>query len=881
MIQVQFDGPEAPDEELLRNQITALASAFPNLEEKDAENIFEEVSAALSVRMDTGIAIEGRQHKPWLADRDPDWYLWKAYRELLAEDGRNPQVLATLDRDLNRILDHMGDPEDESPWSQRGLVIGEVQSGKTSTYIGLIDKAIDVGYRVIVLLGGSTELLRRQTQERVDFGVIGRDSSRDRLQANSSNVIGVGRKVTSTAHIDSLTTQVSDFRTAGRLAINVIPGPDKVVVLVTKKNKTVLTQIAKWFNDGPAGTSQLPLLLIDDESDFASINTNDPEQDPTAINTAIRGILGYFNRSSYLAFTATPFANIFIDDQIEQDLFPKDLIYALDSPTSYHGCRHFFEEVTPEGPVRHILDGEDYFPLGHKRTLNVDDLPESLIEALRCYLLTNAIRDLRGQVDRPTSMLINVSRFNDVQQRLHDLVSAELARYLNAIEMHSRTYRAGTPNPFLERLEGTFKAQFSECGNGWLEVLGALRRANHDVLSLIANARTSRPDVMPRRYVAIGGDLLSRGLTLEGLSTSYFYRRTQAADTLMQMGRWFGYRNGYEDLCRVWITEEMTFAFQHALAALDDLKIDVSEMARQQLTPRQFGISVRLHPDALAITARNKMKAGQKQQGHRVVSLRGSAIETTRLHGDPDVLRSNMEAAEAMVASFGSQGSTEVSSNGRVIWRDVDKSDVGSFLHHFEAQPAWNQQLFEGTTLADFVTGAVAEDLQQWDVVLMSGQGERTGEFTFPEFPEAWKPPLRKFGGSSPSGWTVSGKRMRLMGTGDAGLTLSPQDAESARAEFEASEEGKARRSVPDRCYIRKLKRPAMLLYPIRPRQPDAGNQPLPPDTPLLAVSTIFPGERQERDGANVTYVLNTAAQRLWVPELLEDLGDEDDHELR
>jgi hypothetical protein len=248
-------------------------------------------------------------------------------------------------------------------------------------------------------------------------------------------------------------------------------------------------------------------------------------------------------------------------------------------------------------------------------------------------------------------MLINVSRFTDVQAQVFDLVRGEVATYKNAIDMHSRAYGRGEPNPFLSKLEATFRAEFADSGAEWDLVLDGLRQANFSLETLITNSRTGRRDSMPLRYVAIGGDLLSRGLTLEGLSTSYFYRRTQAADTLMQMGRWFGYRSGYEDLCRIWLTEEMAHAFQHALASLDDLRVDIGEMARQQLTPRQFGISVRLHPDALAITARNKMKASQVQQGKSVVSLRGTVIETARLHGDVGVLGKNLEVTRVCSTS--------------------------------------------------------------------------------------------------------------------------------------------------------------------------------------------------------------------------------------
>ena len=883
MIQVQFDGPEAPDEEVLRSQIDALVKVNKVLTEDDAAMVFEEIAAALNVKMHIGVVIDERQHKPWLAARDPEWELWKAYKEILAEEGRSPQMLASLDSVLNRILDHMGDPADESAWSRRGLVIGEVQSGKTSTYIGLIDKAIDVGYRVIVLLGGSTELLRRQTQERVDFGVIGRDTSSGRTLVGRDNLIGVGTKVESTAHIDSLTTQVSDFNKSTKHGIAMIAGPQKVVIFVTKKNKTVLNHIAKWFQEHPGAASQLPMLLIDDESDYASINTNDPDGDPTAINAAIRDILGYFNRSSYVAFTATPFANIFIDDKVEQDLFPKDLIYALDSPSNYHGCGYFFEAVDEEGAIRLVDDAVDYFPLGHKRSHDVSDLPESLSEAIRCFLLSNSIRDLRGQAGLPASMLINVSRFTDVQAQVFDLVRGEVATYKNAIDMHSRAYGRGEPNPFLSKLEATFQAEFADCGAEWDVVLDGLRQANFSLETLITNSRTGRRESMPLRYVAIGGDLLSRGLTLEGLSTSYFYRRTQAADTLMQMGRWFGYRSGYEDLCRIWLTEEMAHAFQHALASLDDLRVDIGEMARQQLTPRQFGISVRLHPDALAITARNKMKASQVQQGQQVVSLRGTVIETARLHGDVGVLGKNLEVTRGLIDQCSDLIEAPKARTGRVIYRGIDKELVGGFLRDFEVFPNWRNQLFEGSTLSDFVCRTAAEDLQLWDIAVMSGTGERSGPFDLPGLPGSWRPPTRAIGGSAEAGWTVSGTRMRVLGPGDAGATLSEERNAAAKLAFVALDESNEGRNVPDRFYTKQLERPALLLYPIQARPPKDGERRTAPKIPLVAVAVLVPGERSEKDGAHMTYVLNTPAQRLWIPELLDDFDDEledgDDHD--
>jgi len=872
MVQAQFSR-HTPSEEMIRKTIKALAPLYA-LDDLAVEQIFDEICEAMNVRMDIGIAIEAKEHRPWLANRAPAWNLWKAYDALLASEGRNHQVLGTLDLTLNRIIDHLGDPEDLTSWARRALVIGEVQSGKTSTYIGLIDKAIDVGYRVIVLLGGHTELLRRQTQERVDFGVIGRDKSRAKKSA-AGNVIGVG-KHTDTTFIDSLTTQISDFRKTSFEATNIVPGPDKVIVFVVKKNKTVLNHVERWFAEAPPATANLPMLLIDDESDYASVNTNDPEKDPTAINNAIRSILALFTRSSYVAFTATPFANIFIDDDDDDDLFPRDLIYFLDSPTSYSGCDRFFSDETDLDPIRSVEDAVDFFPLGHKKGLEVKGLPASLVDAIRCYLLTNAIRDLRGQDGTPTSMLVNVSRFVDVQQKVFDLVDSTVKRFRNAIEMHADEFGRGAPNLMLSELKETFEQEYSVCEFTWPEVLAELRRANHGVETLITNARAVKVDVMPLRHVSVGGDLLSRGLTLEGLSTSYFYRRTQAADTLMQMARWFGYRPGYEDLCRIWITGEMSGAYQHSLTTLSDLRLDLKEMQRQGLTPKDFGISVRLHPDALAITARNKMRAGAVQMG-KAISLRGIVIESPRLSTDVNDLNGNLAKLHDLLATVtGSHGEAEQSGVSKFIWRSVDKHVVAGFLGGFKVQPHWSQRVFEGTSLAEFVGRAHAEDLQSWDVVVVGGSGDRSDDFELLELPK-WRPPVRAFGGSKNEGWTVSGKRMRIVGPGDVGCTLSHETRQQAEAEFLEDAENAGKKSFPDRAYTRHLKRPVLLIFPIRPKQPEIG-APAPPDyLPLVAVAVAVPGDRRQLGDDTVKYVLNTPGQKLWEANFVEDLDDNEE----
>jgi hypothetical protein len=873
MVRANFSS-EIPAESAIRKQIEVLVGIEDELHISDVEPIFEEICAQLNIRMDLGVLVEAPGHLPWLAEQDPKWEWWKAYRQSLANEGRSPVVIETLNEALDTILDQLGNPGEQKAWSRRGLVIGDVQSGKTSTYIGLIDKAIDVGYNVVILLTGNTEALRAQTQERVDSGVVGRDSSRNQVgEKIASHLIGVGKILDSTAKLDSMTTQVSDFRKSSREAVNTIPGSGKVVVFVTKKNKTVLTQIRRWFEQRmpPDTKSPLPLLLIDDESDYASINTKADDDDPTAINRAIRDLLALSSRNSYVGFTATPFANIFIDDEIEEDLFPRDFIYGLNSPSNYVGAKSIFGGDSDSDPIRANSDAEIFFPVPHKKDLEVAQLPDSMIEAIRAYLLTNAIRDLRGQRGKPTAMLINVSRFVLVQGQVTELVQECIAGYKNAIQLHSEAYAGGTGQPLLQEIHETFETEFTPCEFGWLEVLNSLESSNSPVKAVVINSKANRDDELPLRYVAVGGDILSRGLTLEGLSTSYFFRFTRASDTLMQMARWFGYREGYSDLCRIWISDDMSVAYGDVSDALEELRDELGEMRRQQLTPRQYGLSVKYHKESLAITARNKMRSAVR--GEKAISLRGSMHESRVLPSDPQALQANLAAAERLLRQLEETHGAPEALPGRshLLWREVDKLSVASFFEEFTVFPSWSAGVFTDKAIARFVKFAEAADLQSWDVALMGGRGG-----TMPELAGLLGNhglPERGMDGSQKNGWRVSGSKSRVAGPGDVSLSLDPARKKEIDAAYKPKE-GKT--SVPDPTYIKDLSRPLLLLYPLRAK-PKKDAQEVPPTSiPLVAVCLAIPGQRID-DKDKAVYTINRVAQRLWFPELMDQEDEEPD----
>lgn len=669
-----------PTEAQINDFLARMALAFqvPDGAIEEARRL---IHARFAIRMDRGETLKADEdHVPWLDARraEIDPFYWTRYREFLIANGWPPLVTATLDRATDELLDLLGNPVDLRGWKRRGLVMGDVQSGKTATYAALLCKAADAGYRMVILLTGMLENVRRQTQQRLDAAFIGFDSS-DFLGSatlRQKRHIGVGL-------IDGrrdgvvFTSREHDFRKNAASALNIsLNSLNEPVLVVTKKNRTVLARLANWLrarNADSRGRIDLPMLLIDDEADNASINTRQDPDETTAINKAIRDLLSLFERSSYIGFTATPFANIFIDpsstdEMLGDDLFPRDFIHVLRSPDNYVGMDHLFGDhgVTNGGSgrggnatLRMIEDAGDWLLPGHRKDHVPGALPASLLRALRCFLLTCAIRDLRASRGEPgrgggihRSMLVNVSRFTDVQNRIADALHLALEDTRGAVRLYGALgpVAAAARSAEIAALADVHAQEFPDLGVSWPEVLSILFEAIAPVRVQPVNQSTGARSLdyygttadAGLRVIAVGGNSLSRGLTLEGLSTSYFLRDARAYDTLLQMGRWFGYRDGYADLCRLWLTEEARGWYEHVTEATGELKREFARMRRRQASPREFGLRVRTHPDTLLITARNKMATGLDVEVQRDISLMGRGIESSRLFSDQ---RRNVENA--------------------------------------------------------------------------------------------------------------------------------------------------------------------------------------------------------------------------------------------
>ena len=689
---------ETPTRDVVEQKAKGLADFLGY--EGDLGPVIEIAMIAIDTRMGAGVSlvdVEAKHDDEWVLKREIPSVYSDAYEAYLKADGWHPTVARSLGDVSNRILGHLQDPLSEGDWNRRGLVIGHVQSGKTANYLGLIARAADAGYKFIIVIAGIHNNLRRQTQERVDEGFIGRSSD----PSQNHVPVGVGTLMKDYPNPVTVTTVNDDFRknsiSTARWKITDFRKP---VIFVIKKNTTTLEALHRWLKDvnaqGDTRIHDVPMLMIDDEADNASINTNKPDLDPTKTNALLRKILSLFSKRCYVGYTATPFANIFInpdgyDDEIREELFPKDFIYALDAPTTYFGPdKVFLNEASSAEILEEITDAENYLPLTHRREVTVAELPPSLYEAVNEFIVARAIRNFRGQQNKHCSMLINVSRFIPVQRTVRDFLSDYLRRVNDAVRANYAMPEAvSSRNQYMQALRKAFDKQFSNNGASWEDIKPLLNGVFDHLRPYVINSKSDEAldykryerDGIGLTAIAIGGLSLSRGLTIEGLTVSYMYRNTAMYDTLMQMGRWFGYRPKYEDLCRVYLSPASIDWYAHIAEASDELRQQIVRMRRDKLSPKEFGLYVLSHPDTLLITAANKMRFAEEVTVRQNFS--GTLTETYRLPQDAETNRAN----EELIREFWGDGFggliPETTEKGW-MYRDVPVATVENFLRRFQ-----------------------------------------------------------------------------------------------------------------------------------------------------------------------------------------------------
>lgn len=854
-------------------------------------------------------------HDPWLnAARKKDWRYWQRYREWM--EGRLSDAATDgLDRATDHILGLLEDPARTDSWDRRGLVVGHVQSGKTGNYTGLICKAADAGYKIIIVLAGIHNNLRSQTQMRLDEGFLGYETQPGQ---DDLRLIGVGKIDSDPAIKPNSATNRSnsgDFSAAVAKNLGISP-EQRPWLFVVKKNKTVLERLNRWVRThasnatdpktGRKVVTNLPLLLIDDEADHASVDTGeqafdadgnpDPEHEPKAINRLVRRLLHSFTRSAYVGYTATPFANIFIHERGHTkdegpDLFPSSFIVNLGAPSNYVGPSKIFGSASRDDiglPLVHAVDADfdnddahAWMPLGHKnghRPLHdgEDVAPPSLIRAINSFLIACTIRQLRGQGGEHASMLVHVTRFTSVQQA----VTRQIEQYVRETrqrlvrDVDSATVIAALRNQWIAEFEPTTirirDLYPDDVGLGderWEDVLATLRDVIADIEVRMINGTAkdaldySDSGGVGLKVIAVGGDKLARGLTLEGLSTSYFLRASKMYDTLMQMGRWFGYRPGYLDLCRLYTSVELIDWFGHISDAAEELREEFDLMAESGGTPRDYGLKVQSH-STLMVTSRLKMRSARDLK----LSFSGQLLETVVFYKEPNVLSANFAAGRNLLESLGAPGPIP----GRMrngsrqewtgsLWENAPADDIIHFLQSYSTHPGAYRVV--SPILADFVRiMSEAGELTSWSVALIGAQNGKSEPVT----DEVSIPMISRTAKAETDRFSIG----RLMSPRDETLALDDDAWEAALAltrrawsSDPARSQTRAEPDVPNGPAVRNVtgfgavgvpahpERGLLLLYVIDPeKEPNKWGENIPP---VLAFGISFPSSNS---GPKVEY---------------------------
>ena len=902
-----------------QNIITAVNQATMIYPDVDKDLLKNSLLANYATQIDDFKILEGRERRmPWLkefkADQRTDWDFWTRYVKYLKKDKHFPDaVIAHLDNLTDEVLDHLFNPQMENVQiDKKGLVVGQVQSGKTANYTGLICKAADAGFNFIIVLAGIHNNLRSQTQTRLDEGFLGFDTQYVRkYEEGLSQKIGVGcYKGFKHAIANSITTSEDkgDF-TQGRadsLGINFdTPTP---FLLVVKKNVSVLKRLYAWLHThaGNGKITTKSLLVIDDEADNASINTNKKEFDPTKINQHIRQIIAQFAKSAYVGYTATPFANIFIP-LADDDLFPRDFIINLPAPDNYIGPEKVFgTSVIPDKSnddllpiVKTITDYAGFIPEKHKKNdplPSYDQIPDSLRTAIKCFIITCAIRMARGQGNKHNSMLIHVTRFQVWQNAVKDLVEKLFGYYKSEIEANDTTVMEELRCIFEEDLPDyksyvTVSREILESSqknidklikiHTWDEIRPYLFKAVQKIE--VKSINGSSGDVLTYyeheetgvSVIALGGDKLSRGLTLEGLSVSYFLRASKMYDTLMQMGRWFGYRPGYVDLCRLFTSPELNGWFRHITMASEELRAEFNYLAEARSTPDKYALKVRSHPGCLQITSLSKMRYTKNVQ----VSWASRLVETYQLHMDSQVRANNLRYTNDLINGLGSPERPE-GHESCFLWKGVSPEDICDYFHKFKVGKQLVKVNFDLICEYIEMLNTVGE-LTNWSVALMSRSiCERDSKYTFAEKYTAncfyRNNATDTQAGMTPDTYYI--RKNHIVGDRtDEFLDLTQGLLEKALEKTKERKKGskktwKENYPSPDivREEFRPKEQPLLMIYPLNPR----GADPSLPDNgePFVGLVIAFPNTT--RTDIAYDYVQNPVGDYLEEEELFDETND-------
>jgi hypothetical protein len=697
---------------------------------------------------------------------EDDTSSWQLYKKKLLADGFKAETVAEIERTTLKILKRLN-ADTTSSCPVKGLVIGNVQSGKTANMAALMAMAADWGWNMFVVLSGTIENLRVQTQNRLFNDLNQQGSLWWRPLQHLSKKVDISQKAQS-LHFDS--------------------GSKERYFTVCLKNSTRLKNLIQWAQADKNKQRQMKILVIDDEADQAGINTCKIDQDELSrINKLIRALVNGKNEKNedidtqylamnYIGYTATPYANI-LNEAGEESLYPRSFITTLAVSKEYFGPQQIFgysgDSVSFDGMnIVRTIDADELVELKSIHDGDAFTTPESLLDAVCWFMCGVSCMRIWGY-KKPVSMLVHTSQLTAHHSAIANVINdwivgtppndiikrAERVWYEETSKFSLETFRAQYPtydrpdeviNKYpdfsdvkekLHELLGDGISHIELDAEGTLTYHKGIHLcidncANNGVSSEGMHVRLAYPDShnMPSpapAFIVVGGATLSRGLTIEGLISTFFLRSVGQADTLMQMGRWFGYRKKYELLPRLWITEKTKQQFIF-LAALDqELRDEIQHMDITGRSPAEYGPKVKNTPKAsfIRITAKNRMQAATEA----TVDYSGASNQTYLFDNDATTLRDNMMYTEEFIRELGAEW---IPSNNYfpndAVWKNVSFTSVRKYIERFKF--CSRLKVFNDTKpLMDWIEKVTSEGkLGDWNVIVAGKKNATNGTWTLP-----------------------------------------------------------------------------------------------------------------------------------------------------
>lgn len=681
---------------------------WPQMSVKDWYKIVDEQKAieetALRIADEKGVTIiaADNENNEISIPQEED-SAWQSYKQHLLNKGFSENMVNTIELSTIRILKQLS-RETQNREPRKGLVVGNVQSGKTANMAALMAMAADWGWNMFIVLSGTIESLRKQTQKRLVH---------DLNQPSSSYIWNM---VDNPTAIATYGQRAEDFHFED--------GSKQCYLAVCLKQKDRLTNLTTWLHYQSDTTkmppsSMMKVLVIDDEADQASINAAKSPKDRTVINKLILNLIkGSFRAMNYIGYTATPYANVLNEAPGPDSLYPKDFVATLAVSDEYFGPQQIFGNETTEHDglsiIRSISDN-DILKIKEIHEGISLAIPNSLKDAVCWFICTIACRRYWGH-STPVSMLVHTSRKVKHHQEVADGISQWIQNtsYDNIIDMCQKIWDTETKCFNL----GIFKDQYPEYAKSsnvkkindypsFADIKSEIKKLLeigikpiqydtlqqpifHDGIHLCIDNNTQgqrliypESDRRPATaFIVVGGQTLSRGLTIEGLTSTFFLRSSLTADTLMQMGRWFGYREGYELLPRIWMSDKAQQQFEFLSDMDQELRDEIKRMAETGVNFAEVGPKIMNSPKAslIQIVSRYKKRAAVAAD----FDFSGHMIETEVFDNDYGKLHANLIRTSQFVESLGVPSQELHINMHNVVWRDVNITQITNYLRGYQ-----------------------------------------------------------------------------------------------------------------------------------------------------------------------------------------------------